>query len=238
MKKILLGLLSSVMLVMATTANATLIDRGGGLIYDDVLNITWLQDANYAKTSGYDADGIMTWDNAMVWAGNLVYGGYDDWRLTSITDTGAPGCDWASSGTDCGFNVDTAFSELAYMYHVNLGLESYLNEDGSFDPTFGLFGNDTGLIMNFQSEAYWSGTEYAPSPQYAWLFNPSNGGQDYLGKGNERAAWAVRPGDVAAQAVPAPGVLTLLGLGLIGMSVIRRPKNPKITPIRSKIFQL
>ncbi len=28
-------------------AQATLIDRGSGLIYDDELNITWLQDANY-----------------------------------------------------------------------------------------------------------------------------------------------------------------------------------------------
>ena len=30
------------------TSHAALIDRGGGLIYDDVLNITWLQDAGYA----------------------------------------------------------------------------------------------------------------------------------------------------------------------------------------------
>ncbi len=62
-------------------ANATLWDRGGGLIYDDVLNITWLQDANYAKTWGYDADGRMTWSQAMTWADQLVYAGYDDWRL-------------------------------------------------------------------------------------------------------------------------------------------------------------
>lgn len=41
-------------------ANATLYERGGGLIYDDFLAITWLQDANYAQTSGYDSDGKMT----------------------------------------------------------------------------------------------------------------------------------------------------------------------------------
>jgi len=29
------------------------------MIYDDVLNITWLQDADYAQTSGYDPDGLM-----------------------------------------------------------------------------------------------------------------------------------------------------------------------------------
>jgi len=31
------------------TANASLWYRGGGLVYDDVLNITWLQNANYPK---------------------------------------------------------------------------------------------------------------------------------------------------------------------------------------------
>jgi hypothetical protein len=46
-------------------AGAGLIDRGNGLIYDDVLKITWLQDANYAQTSGYNADGLMNWNAAM-----------------------------------------------------------------------------------------------------------------------------------------------------------------------------
>ena len=32
------------------TAQAALVDRGNGLLYDNVLNLTWLQDANYAKT--------------------------------------------------------------------------------------------------------------------------------------------------------------------------------------------
>ena len=45
---------------LSGAAQAALFDRGGGLIYDDVLNVTWLQDANYAKTSGYDADGDMS----------------------------------------------------------------------------------------------------------------------------------------------------------------------------------
>ena len=63
---------------ITSTAQATLIDRGDGLIYDDVLDITWLQDANYAQTSGYDADGLMGWNAANIWAGALSYGGYDD----------------------------------------------------------------------------------------------------------------------------------------------------------------
>ncbi len=86
------------LLVSSLSTNAALYDRGNGMIYDDVLNITWLQDANYAKTSGYaaanatgyirstthiQADGNMGWEAANTWAAQLVYGGYDDWRLTS-----------------------------------------------------------------------------------------------------------------------------------------------------------
>ncbi len=43
-------------------AQALLLDRENGLIYDNDLNVTWLQDANYAGTSGYDHYGV---DNAV-----------------------------------------------------------------------------------------------------------------------------------------------------------------------------
>ena len=66
---------------IAGTAQAALIDRGGGLIYDTTLNITWLRDANYAKTSGYDTDGKMSWYEATAWAEQLIYGKIEDWRL-------------------------------------------------------------------------------------------------------------------------------------------------------------
>lgn len=98
------------------TAQAALFDRGGGLIYDDVLNVTWLQDANYAKTSGFSGTGLITWNDADHWVKGLEYSGYNDWRLPSINDTGSPGCDYWNSGTDCGYNVDPSTSELAYMF--------------------------------------------------------------------------------------------------------------------------
>jgi len=72
-------------------AGAALIDRGSftdgfsgpvNLIYDTDLDITWLGDANFAKTSGFDADGQMTWATATnVWAPSLTVGGFTDWRL-------------------------------------------------------------------------------------------------------------------------------------------------------------
>ena len=78
----------TVLLFSATAVYAELHDRGGGLIYDDVLDVTWLQDANYAYTSGYDDDGLMTWHEAMEWADQLEYGGLTDWRLASAFNAG------------------------------------------------------------------------------------------------------------------------------------------------------
>ncbi len=126
------------------TAHAALLDRGNGLLYDDVLNLTWLQDANYAKTSGYDADGLMSWGGATAWAANLSYGGYSDWRLASNTAVNGSTFDYnynVNGTTDVGYNITSPNSELAYMYHVNLGLDSYYDTSGAPQPTFGIFGN-------------------------------------------------------------------------------------------------
>ena len=71
---------------LTISANAKLIDRGGGLIYDDVLNITWLQDAHYEATSGDHEDWSMTWYQAKDWVDNLVYADHNEWHLPSISD--------------------------------------------------------------------------------------------------------------------------------------------------------
>jgi hypothetical protein len=72
MKNSLLGfVISGLLLTLSGTVQAGLINRGNGMIYDNDMNITWLADANYAKTSGHDADGLMTWQQSMDWADNL-----------------------------------------------------------------------------------------------------------------------------------------------------------------------
>ena len=73
--------------VMALTASestkAALIDRGNGLIYDTVLDVTWVQDIALSSTLG--GPGIFNWFGAKAWVDQLVYRGYDDWRLPTLT---------------------------------------------------------------------------------------------------------------------------------------------------------
>lgn len=140
-------------------AHAALHDRGGGLIYDDVLNITWLQNANYGAGSTYDdanayfgnttTDGLMNWQNAADWAANLSYYDnvrgvtYTDWRLptvkpvngfyyTPIDANGWLNGNWTSDGsTDYGFNITSTQSELSYMFYVNLGNPGNFTSSGA-----------------------------------------------------------------------------------------------------------
>jgi hypothetical protein len=206
-----------------------------------VLNVTWLQDANYAKTSGYDADGQMNWTAANTWASSLNISRFageslSGWRLAANTPVGA---DWSydhayDGSTDHGYNITSPHSELSYMYYVNLGLKSPSSPAGAEQPDSGVHGNGTqggqanvGLVDNLQSFVYWSGTAYAPYPAYyAWNFYTRYGYQYYGHQDYEFYAWAVRPGDVAA-AVPEPETYAMLlaGLGLLGVGAKRRRRS-------------
>ncbi len=209
----LLGFLFVLVLVFGIVGNvnAALINRGGGLIYDDVLDITWLQDANYANTSGYDSDGRMSWDAAVAWADQLVFGGYDDWRLASMDVNGDDtivNCNGASESA-CRDN------EYGYMYYQNLG--GNLGDDLRGDQTV-----DDFTINNIHS-VYWSGTLYPLFPNTAWLFGFGSGNQNGDVKDNNCYAWAVMDGDVAP--VPIPSAIWLLGSALIGLVGVRKYRN-------------
>ena len=238
LSKVLTGVFVAALCVPVPQAQAALVDRGGGMLYDTVLNVTWLQDANYAKTSNYDADGRMTWTQANAWANNLNYGGYSSgWRLARNTPVNGTQSGWndaysANGSTDVGYNITSTFSELSYMYYVNLGLKGIYSASGAVQPDFGVFGNgttggqkDVGLVRNLQSDVYWSGTAYAPSPAVgAWSFSTGVGSQGSDFQGYGFFAWAVRPGDVTVAAVPVPGSVALLagGLALLGVVTRRR----------------
>lgn len=213
-----LGLAVAVSLAMGQ-AGAALHDRGGGMIYDDVLKITWLANANQGAGSTFDdgfstTDGRMTWANAVAWADQLVHGGFSDWRLPTTLQPDANCSNSFDPGAPHGiqsFGSGCTGSELGHMFYNNLGgnaNESVLTQNGDSPQEIA----NLALFTNVQSNLYWSGTEYAPNTNNAWRFGTINGFQFNSSKSNEFNAWAVRPGDVGR--VPVPGTLALLGLGL------------------------
>ena len=103
-------LIASIFLLVFSQAYATLIDRGNGLIYNDVLDITWLQDANYALTTlepTANALGGLEWDEAITWVTNLTY--FDPIRNVTHTGWRLP----TVSAIDGSSILDTSFSNNA-----------------------------------------------------------------------------------------------------------------------------
>jgi hypothetical protein len=176
-------------------ARAALWDRGGGLIYDDVLDITFLDDATEMQwldpampsrtvALNYVAD-IEYYDpiRDVIW---------DDWRMPEITDITVT---WPSMDTD-------VESELSHLYYNEFS-------KNPFDPS---------PFENLPEATYWlgSGGFGHPAPGI-WAFQFTTGlhaGQDPY---DYHYVLPVRTGDV-----PIPGAVWLLGSGLIGLVGLRQ----------------
>ena len=237
-KPLILALLAG--LSLSGAAQATLFDRGGGLIYDTGLNVTWLQNANLAaynhfSVSGIAANGTMNWNTANQWIGAMNtadYLGYSDWRLptTAPINGSAFNNSYGYNGTtDFSYNISapgtahagSTASEMAYLFYNDLGNKAYYDTSGNLQAGYGV--THVGPFQNLQSHPYWSGTEYAPGSNYAWHFGTGSGMQGAVTENIHYYAWAVRPGDVVA-AVPEADtwVMLLAGLGLMGVVARRR----------------
>ncbi len=180
--KISIALAISAMLGMAPVSHAELHDRGGGLIYDDILDVTWIQDTNLAagtaydvftgegtSRSGSDTDGKMNWFQAMDWADNLSYYDsvrdvvWDNWRLPSVK------C-WVNGesfnrnrlndgSSDVGLNITSPCHELSHLYYVSLGNIGRKDTSGNLQSGAGLIDdpnnpNDESLFIGLDPNDY------------------------------------------------------------------------------------
>ncbi len=173
--------------------------------FDDVLNLTWVRNANLAAGSAQDdgvsnSDGLMTWASAQTWVAGLTVAGVAGWRLPSI--------DSACNGSGTGYGCNAAAGELGTMFYVNLGGAATL-------PVSTLPHNaNYALFSGIADVAYWSGQTLASDHDQAGVLLYGEGYQDFAFKSaTENAAWAVHSGDVLA--VPEPSGLALLLSGLL-----------------------
>lgn len=196
--------------------------------YDATLDITWLADANFSSTAGFDSDGRMTWAVANAWVDNLNIGGAKNWRLPIVSpiDGSTFNTEFSNNATtDNGYAdsdgwVDgsgSPVSEMGHMYYVTLGnLGGCTPNDADPDSCVIQSGgglSNTGPFSNIQDDDYWTDTELNLSD--AWGFEFVGGGvQGHFDKDFTLYAWAVHPGDAI---VPVPAAIWLFGSGLIGL---------------------
>ena len=150
MRRISIVLMTMILVFgLLISSHAVLIDRGGGMIYSTDMDVTWLQDAKYARTSWYDLDGLMDWYEAMEWAANLEYAGYNDWRLPTFDPINQSQCDVS------------LLHEMRYLLYSELG-----NDCMSMGYDYGPFINAS--TPAYPTYVYWTGTEV--DQDTAWNF--------------------------------------------------------------------
>lgn len=187
--------------------------------YDDIIDVTWLADANLAATENFfittivAGDGTSTYSTMTTWLGEMNnqnggagYLGANEWRFP-FTPPIDPNCSnlitdpyIANWGTGC------TESELVHLFN-----------------TYGITTTNEGPFSNVENDSvstsFYFSSEISDPHNVSYAFRFSDG---ILFPVTQNAAgaytWAVHDGDISAAIVPVPAAAWLFGsaLGLLG----------------------
>jgi hypothetical protein len=152
--------------------NPRFTDNGDGTVTDNLTELIWLKDANCILTqySGYDADGKVTWQQALQFVAGINDGtypncgaGHTDWRLPNVREM--------QSLVHYGF-YDPAVPDTAGTGQWTAG-----------DP-----------FDNVQSVNYWSSTTHPFTTGRAWIVMLRGGHVSHDLKTSTYYVWPVRGG--------------------------------------------
>lgn len=211
-------------LLYAANSHATLYDRGGGLIYDSDLNVTWLQDADYVQNTYFSGDiQAVTWDVANSTVQNMTYANVSGWRLPHM------GTSYTNPDNFNAYDQSPS-NELAYMFYHNLQLDPYIDNNNygelPADPDSVAIPTSefTDIFTNLNYLGIWTDTpvDFGEGPSNAaWYFH-FHFGQTHYDSGIQ-TVWAVHDGDVSA--VPVPPALLLMGTGVLLMGLLGKKRR-------------
>lgn len=235
-------------------SQATLYDRGNGLIYDSTQNITWVQDFQLAKTIGYDPDGDMSYNQAKYFADELIFNNYNDWRLVSANLVGdrsiyddlhsMPQSGYYDGSYDRSYN--NTRNELGHLLKIDLGNKGIFTTAGTYDTSgigddqFSFIDHTTGQQASFIN-AYIGGTWLAEGSgpgNYSWwayVRDAQFQSPYYIGNmqavlvrnGDSIASYdstTYTPSEPAPAPVPEPSSWLLLSSGILTFILMARQK--------------
>lgn len=210
--KIKVSILSlAIFLSLSTFVNATLFDRGNGMFYDDMLDVTWLDEFIYKDwgevgdaqflINSINTTGQGTSNGYMSSGTNTTYfevtnRGFTDWRLPTIMEYNILGKELANDSFSPFVNLD----KWSYNPNVNQHYWNYWSSD------FTIFQNQWTVQYHYFC--------YDFTSDKISLLNPIS---------YNAGAIAVRSGDVTP--VPEPGTMLLIGTGLVGLAGTRFRKK-------------
>jgi hypothetical protein len=187
----------------AMPAQAALVDRGGGLVYDTANDITWLAAPALLP-------GPVDWTPAVLFASSFVHAGGSDWRL--------PRSSFIDAGCALGEGFDCSDSEMARLFYQQLGGQADSSVfDGSGDTP-----EEQAAVALFPALAeswFWSGQAADDGSNTAFAFHFANGLQLIRDTGNSHRVLLVHDGDIGAMTVDATPTLPLV-LASIALMVV------------------